>query len=608
MNRSSLQDDQFYRNLSALKLSVTVAVLFFVLAVRLFYIQIHQYDYHFRLSEKNRIRLKILEAPRGLLLDSRGRVLARNRSAFTINLLPTELKDKELVLENLLKIQDSLGNKMFDSAQVAFAMEKGRWKKFEPLPLLEDASMEVVALVEEHQLDLPGVISTVEGRREYPFETVAAHALGYTAEINEKELESLKNRGYRQGNRVGVKGLEKRYETLLRGKEGKRFMEVNVYGKEVALLKDMPNEPAEPGKNLVTTLDLELQLAAEEAFPDSIRGGLVAIDPRNGEVLVMLSSPRLDCNIFSWSRKFRTMAWRDLALDSARPLNNRCVIGLYEPGSTFKGIVALAGFASGKLQPEYRGFKACTGGFQFGRRYQRCWKETGHGQVDFFDAFRQSCDVYFYQAGLLLGMNLINNMAMAFGFGRITGIDLVSERAGVLMDSVFYEKKFGSRGWRWSRGLILNLAIGQGQLVTPLQLANYAAGLGNGKVIYKPHLLKEVRDINGNTLMRYEAQVLQRLPISPLEHKQILEAMRQVVNDPGGTGGRARVPGVIVGGKTGSAENPAGKKTHALFIAVAPLARPEIAVAVIMENAGHGGSVAAPVACEVLKRYFRKRS
>ncbi len=603
----NLQDDQVYRNHTSAKLTLVIGLLFFVLIGRLYYIQISQYKYHFRLSEENRLRLKILEAPRGLILSRKGEILARNRPSYQVAILPTELKDKETVFQNLMKIRDTLNEPIFDSSQVNYMMERGRWRPFEALPILEDASIEVVSMIEEHQLDLPGVVVNVESRREYPYETAAAHALGYTAEISEKEFDDYKTRGYRLGNRVGAKGLEKYYEDILRGKEGKKFVEVNVYGKEVGLVDDKSHEPAQAGRNILTTLDLDLQLTAEEAIADTVKAAVVALDPRNGEILVMLSSPRINGNIFSLSKKRRSKEWAKLALDPRRPLNNRASIGIYDPGSTFKAMTSMAGFRTGKVAPNYSGFKPCRGGFQFGRRYQKCWKPSGHGYVNFFSAFQHSCDTYYYQVGLTVGMDAINKVARNFGFGKKTGVDLVAERSGILMDSAFYEKKFASRGWKWSRGMILNLAIGQGQLVTPLQLANMAAGLGNGNVIYRPHLLKEVRDFQGGVLERYTPQVLQELEMSEEEHQNMLKAMQMVI-DPGGTGGRARVKDVIVGGKTGSAENPHGEKTHALFMAVAPLHNPEIAIGVVVENMGHGGSIAAPIAGKILNRYFYRDS
>ncbi len=604
MELINLQDDQVYRNGTSFKLSVFAGIILLVLVFRLYYIQIHQYNLHQRLSDENRIKLRIIEPPRGLVFDRNLNILAKNRPSYQVSLLSQELKDKSLVISNLMKTADSTGNSVFDSTHISNQIQRGVWRRFRPQVILEDASPEVVAIVEEHQLDLPGVVTVIESRRHYPFGALAGHALGYTTEISEKEFDEYKEKGYRLQNRVGVEGLEKKYESLFRGKEGKKFIEVNVYGKELRVLGNMPNTEAVPGKNIVTTLDLDLQKVAEASVPDSIKGAVVAIDPRNGEILVMLSSPRLDGNIFSLSKRQRSKEWAKLALDSDRPLNNRATIGLYEPGSTFKAVVSLAGFRTGQLPASYRGFKSCRGGYKFGNRTWKCWKTSGHGSCDFFKAFRESCDTYYYQVGLLIGMDNINEVAREFGFGRITGLDLMAERSGLLMDSAVYNARFKTRGWRWTRGQVLNLSIGQGQLVTPLQLANYAAGLGNGRKIYRPHLLKEIRNINGETLMRYEPAILNHLKITPEDHKNILEGMRQVVEEPGGTGSRARVKGVVVGGKSGSAENPHGALTHGLFIAVAPLYNPEIAIAVILENIGHGGSVAAPIAGNILKQYF----
>jgi penicillin-binding protein 2 len=313
----------------------------------------------------------------------------------------------------------------------------------------------------------------------------------------------------------------------------------------------------------------------------------------------------MDGNIFSLSKERRAKEWARLALDSTLPLNNRAVSGGYEPGSTFKGVVSVAALQSGRVRATDRMPRACTGGYRFGNRVWRCWDPKGHGSLNLIDAFTQSCDVYYYQVGLLIGMEAINRVAREFGLGERTGIDLEDERAGTLMDSNIYAERFGKRGWRWSHGLVLNLSIGQGQIATPLQLANYVAALANGKALYRPHLLREVRSVSGATVARPEPEVLREIHISPEDHAVMLQAMAQVVNSPRGTAGRARLPDITVGGKTGSAENPHGEKTHALFICAAPIENPRIGIAVVLENMGHGGSLAAPVAGAMLKRFFK---
>jgi penicillin-binding protein 2 len=614
-NPSSRLDDPFYRGAIGRNIVVIFGCMLLGLTCRLFYLQIIKGSYHQKLSEQNSMRLQIVHAPRGLIYDRNGALIARNRPSYQVAILPTRLKDPKRVLANLMRFHDSTGTRIFDSALVVWSLERGKWKKFQPLVILEDASPEIVAMVEEHQLDLPGVVTVMDSRRSYPFGYNGAHVIGYMDEIKEDELESFATRKeetgdslpYAKGDRIGRKGLEKKYEPAFRGKDGVRYIKVNAFGKEMEVIKEMPQINPVPGSNLITTLDMDLQTLAESLMGDTVRGAVVAIDPRNGEVLVMASSPRMDANIFSLSKDKRSKEWAKLALDPAMPLNNRATVGGYEPGSTWKGIMNVAGLQSGKIQVGEKMAKACLGGYRFGNRFWRCWDPKGHGSLAMIDAFTESCDAYYYQEGLVIGMDIINKVAREFGFGDTTGIDVDEERSGMLVDSASYTKKFHRRGWTWTRGLVLNLSIGQGQIATPLQLANYAAGLGNGKYLFKPHLIKEVRDRAGNTLQKYQPEVLHELSMTEEQHQVMLKAMEAVVNSAHGTGGRARLPDVIVGGKTGSAENPHGGKTHALFIGVAPLYQPELAIAVVLENVGHGGSIAAPIAGAIFREYFKRK-
>jgi penicillin-binding protein 2 len=608
---SNRLDDSDYRTGSARALQFFLIAAVALLVGRLFYLQIIKGAYHAMLSTQNSMRLQIVKAPRGLIYDRNGVVIARNRPSYQIAILPTQLKDRTQVLRNLLRFQDAKGAQLFDSDLVVWSLDHARWRKFQPLVILEDASFEAVAMVEEHQMDLPGVVTLVESRRSYPFGSAAGHALGYMDEVKEEEVDAFKTQAakgesplYGRGDRIGRKGLERRYEEYFRGRDGIRYVMVNAFGKEIEVIHEMPQLAPTAGKNVVTTLDMRLQCLAESLLSDTLRGAVVAIDPRNGEVLVMASSPRMDGNIFSLSRGQRAHGWAHLALDSTLPLNNRAISGGYEPGSTFKGVVSVAALQSGTINATTHMPRACNGGYRFGNRVWRCWDPRGHGSLGLVDAFTQSCDVYYYQVGLELGMDAINYVAREFGLGEKTGIDLEDERAGVLMDSTTYMEHFGKRGWRWSRGLILNLSIGQGQITTPIQLANYVAGLANGKQLYRPHLLREVQSPSGAMEIQTQPEVIREINLSPEEHAIILQAMAQVVDSPKGTAARARVPGILVGGKTGSAENPHGDKTHALFICAAPLDHPTIAIAVLIENVGHGGSFAAPIAGALLKRFF----
>ncbi|MEO6094201.1 MAG: penicillin-binding protein 2 [Fibrobacteria bacterium] len=612
---SSRLDDPFYRGAIGRNILIIFGCLVLGLSSRLFYLQIIKGSYHQKLSEQNSMRLQIVHAPRGLIYDRNGALIARNRPSYQVAILPTQLKDPQRVMANLMRFQDSAGVRLFDSNLVAWSLLRGKWKKFQPLVILEDASPEIVAMVEEHQLDLPGVVTVMDSRRSYPFGYNAAHVLGYMDEIKEDELEDSTQHKmetgdslpYMKGDRIGRKGLEKTYESIFRGKDGVRYIKVNAFGKEMEVIKEMPQIRPVPGSNLITTLDMDLQCLADSLLGDTVKGAVVAIDPRNGDVIVMASSPRMDANIFSLSRERRSKEWAKLALDPAMPLNNRATVGGYEPGSTWKGVMNIAALQSGKITVGERMARNCTGGYRFGNRTWRCWDPKGHGSMGMIDAFTESCDVYYYQVGLIIGMDIVNKVARDFGFGDTTGIDLDEERSGMLMDSASYTKKFKRRGWTWTRGLVLNLSIGQGQIVTPLQLANFAAGLGNGKYVFRPHFVKEVRDRAGHTVRTYQPEVLHELDMTEEQHQVLLKAMDAVVNSPRGTGGRARQTDVIVGGKTGSAENPHGGKTHALFIGVAPLYQPELAIAVVLENVGHGGSLAAPIAGSIFREYFKRK-
>lgn len=608
MNRSSDQaSHQDQANSRSLLLSLIFILCTFILFLRLFTVQIVNYSENEERSQSNRIRKQVQKAPRGRILDRTGEVLVRNRPSFHISIKGSLIKDKKQLFSDLMAITNLDGSQVFDSNWVSRRMEQTRWIKFSPLRILEDAPLEVVSVIEEHSHKLQGAVKIVEARREYPFGTLAAHTLGYTGELTESDLEKPRYEGYKQGNRVGKKGLERYYQEDFRGLDGIYHLEANAFGKRLGVLEDMPNRDPIKGLDLVTTIDLDLQLVAEKAFSDSLKGGLVAIDPRNGEILAMVSRPNIDPNIFSLAKKFRKKEWANVALDSNRPLNNRAVYGTYPPGSLFKFFTAIAGIEEGAITPTSKPYKACNGGYKFGRRYQKCWKPSGHGHNNVIDALRESCDTYFYQLGLEIGMKPINDIASMYGLGYKTGVDLPIEHSGLLMDSMTYNRRNARLGWKWTRGQILNLSIGQGQLVTPIQMANAFAALGNGKYLYKPHLYKELQK-DGRAIDQYEPSIIREINISKTSQDMVLQGLEEVITAPGGTGRSARVKGVRVGGKTGSAENPHGDLTHAWFGAVAPLDEPTIAIAVLVENAGHGGSIAGPIAGKVLRHYFQRNS
>jgi len=365
----------------------------------------------------------------------------------------------------------------------------------------------------------------------------------------------------------------------------------------------MPRVEPVPGNDLYTTLDARLQRVAAQSFPDSLRGAVVALDPRTGEVLVMLSNPAVDPNIFSLATSIRSKNWVSIVMDPALPLNNRATCGTYTPGSTFKLVSSIAGLASGQMTRESRMPAPCHGAYRIGARVAHCWELKGHGYLNLIDAVAKSCDIYFYQVGLKLGDNCINKYALELGLGEKTGIELPAERDGWLSGEEAYNARWKKRGWVWTRGLLLDMAIGQTQVVTPLQLALMVGGLGNGHTLYRPFLVKEERNQDGIVLKQRQPVVHANLNFPSEIIETIHEAMASVIK-AGGTGGWARVPGINVGGKTGSAEVIKGEKTHALFVSCAPVEDPVIAVSVVLEMAGHGGSLAAPIAGDIMRYYF----
>jgi penicillin-binding protein 2 len=452
-------------------------------------------------------------------------------------------------------------------------------------------------------MELPGIVVETESRREYPYGAAAFHVVGYMGEIPEKEFDTLRNQDYYWGDLMGRSGLERTYESVMRGRCGKEFLEVNAYGKSLGAVESIKKIDPIYGNDLYITLDINLQLAAEAAFPDSLKGAVVALDPRNGDVLVMFSNPSVDPNIFSAASSVKSKTWAAVAADRNLPLNNRAIAGVYPPGSTFKVLSGLAGLDAGSITKDSRLPSACGGSFKFGSRIAKCHKQTGHGSLNYTSAIQYSCNVYFYQLGLRVGDTRSNKYAQMFSLGDVTGIDLPGEKAGYLSGEKAYNERFASRNWRWTQGLVMDLAIGQQQVLTPLQLALMVGGMGNGRYIYQPHLLNEERNKDEILVSQVLPRVKNRLELNQYTRDVTRDALAAVVK-PGGTGSRAAVPGITVGGKTGSAQNPHSDLSHALFIACAPVDNPVIAVAVVVENAGGGGAVAAPIAGALMNYFF----
>ena len=608
--RIHFQDDSQERLYKSLCIIGTISFGFLILCIRLFFIQVIQAYINTRLSEENQMQLSRLKAPRGLILDRNGVVLARNRPSYSICILPYKMNKKVDIVTNLLKIRDNHGLPIFDSLTLIQRIKKAKYRRFDATSLKEDISIDLVSVIEEHSMELPGIIVETEARREYPLGPASFHVLGYMSEIPESIFDSLKEIGYFYGDKIGKSGIEKQYEEFFHGKDGIEYIEVNAFGRSLGPIEHMPRRDPIPGNNLYLNIDARLQEQTYKAFPDTLKGAVVVLNPENGEILAIYSSPSVDPNIFSLAATLRAKSWAKTALDPNLPLNNRAISGEYPPGSTFKPVSGLAGVDSKNVNPDAYMNRPCTGAFRIGSRVAHCWKLSGHGKLKLRDAVKVSCNIYFYQLGLLTGDKIINSYAQKLGMGQITGIDLPHEKKGYLSGEEAHNERHkskilaGKQGWTWTRGLLLDLAIGQAQVFTPLQMALMVGGLGNGNFIYKPFVLKEQRSIDGTVIKQNKPEILHTLNFEPEALEVIQLALEDVVIGAGGTGRRVRVPGIRVGGKSGSAENPHGDKTHGVFIACAPLEKPVIAVSAVVENAGHGGTVAAPIIGNILRYYF----
>jgi penicillin-binding protein 2 len=514
------------------------------------------------------------------------------------------MRDVEAILRHLD------GNLKLDKEEVLRKVKLARRRSpFRPIPLQEGLSWEEVAWVENHRLDLPGVWVEAEPRRFYPYGPLAAHLLGYVGEITKERLRKWKERGYRVGDRIGKRGLESRLEPFLRGRDGGLQVEVDAQGRQLMVLNEVDFQP---GANVVLTLDVEIQRLAEEALGDRA-GAVVVGDPRTGEILAMVSHPAFDPNLFSKGLPPET--WKKLIRDPKHPLQNRVTMGLYPPGSTYKIVTAAAALEEGVVDFKTRLY--CPGYYRMGSREFRCWKKSGHGWLRLRDALIQSCDVFFYQLGERLGVDRLAKYAWGFGLGSPTGFDPDEEKGGLVPTAEWKKKKFGSR---WHPGETLSLAIGQGfNLVTPLQQFVLISAVANGGFIRTPRVVHHIESAQGIPLGPWGRYEIRRVPVKERTLAFLRDALRAAVENPRGTGQRARLPGVSVAGKTGTAqvvevgedrksreELPYHKRDHAWFLCFAPVEAPRVAVVVLVEHGGHGGAVAAPIARKILQGYFQK--
>jgi penicillin-binding protein 2 len=583
---------------------------FAIFELRLFQLQVVEVGELREQATRNSVRTARLEAQRGEIVDREGRVLAKTRSAWQLDLVPSDLQRREVTFAALGQLLER------DPKELVAKVGQPRGiARFRPVRLEGDLDEVALARVETHRFALPGVSTRVRPLRHYLDGAIAAHVLGTLGEIRGAQLEQEAFASYRSGDIIGQTGLEAVLEPQLRGRSGGRNVMVDAAGREVQVLDEIAPEA---GSRVVLTLDLDLQRAAWDAFHDVPEGeppkmgSAVAIDVHSGDVLVMLSQPSFDPNAFSGGIDATT--WKALTSDEWDPLRNRAIQNHYPPGSTHKAVVAAALLKEGVINANSRVF--CPGSFRFGGRTYRCWKREGHGSVDLHKALQQSCDVFFYTFGVQLGIDRLANVAKSFGLGQPTGVGLPGEVGGLVPSSEWKERRFGER---WYPGETVSAAIGQGyNLYTPIQLAVSYAAIASGQLV-QPRLVLRIEGDAGAG----ESPPSRSTPvgIAPELLEQVRRGLTAVVEEPGGTGGRARVPGVRVAGKTGTAQVvqlqhtegmsesqiPIRYRDHAWFGAFAPADAPEIAVGVFVEHGLHGSTGAGPVVQRILARYFEKR-
>jgi penicillin-binding protein 2 len=613
MRLTEFKDHQ--RELHSFRLRIGIAggfvvAAFALLLLRFIYLQIVQYDYYRTKAEDNRISIVPIMPNRGLILDRSGTVLARNYSAYTLEIFPGEVTDLEKTIDELARIVE-----IRPSDRIRFKRLLIESKGADSVPIRTRLTDEEVARFAVNRYRFPGVDIRARLFRQYPMNEIASHVIGYIGRINERDADRIDEEGlganYKGTDHIGKTGLEQSYEDELHGNTGYEQVEVDSAGRGVRTLS---RTPPTPGNNLVLTLDIKLQEVAEQAFGDE-RGALVAIDPSTGGILAFVSKPGFDPNLFVDG--IDPASWDELNNSPDRPMVDRALAGTYPPGSTFKPYMALAALQLGKRTPQFT--INDPGYFQFGGHRFHDDKPGGHGVVDMYKSLVVSCDTYYYMLANDMGIDNIARFIGQFGFGAKTGIDIDGEATGVLPSPEWKRKRFSKpEQQKWYAGETISVGIGQGyNAYTPLQMAQAMATLANNGVMYRPHLVDYVENIRTGERTRIEPKLVRTIPLKP-ENLEVVKHALAGVNIEG-TGARAFAGAEYTSaGKTGTAQVVALKpnekydekrvterhRDHALFVAFAPLESPKIALAVVVENAGFGAAAAAPIARKVLDYYL----
>ena len=582
------------------------------LVVQLYRLQVAEGEYYYQVSSENFVREVNLAPDRGMIIDVRGRIVAENRPSFDVYLTPAVFRLRDDAVPELRRV---LHMSPEDDRRLQAHLDARSRADY---VAARDITRDQLAMLESVRAELPGVYVVVSQRRHYPYDALAAHLLGFMNEIQGPELENLNEFGYLRGDFVGRTGLERAYEAILRGAPGIERQVVNVSGDieqgniAADLLGGYRRIAPVAGKNQHLTIDMELQEIVDEAAEERVSGGIVVLDPRDGSILAMFSKPGFNPN--AWSGRLSTQEQRESDNNPFHPMLDKSVQSWF-PGSTYKVITAIAALEEGLITAEDT--INCPGYLQYGDRRFRCWNRGGHGDTNLRSALAESCDVYFYQLGLQLGIDRMASYAYEFGLGERPGLGFNGDSPGVVPTREWHEQH-SPGGFQY--GFTVNTSVGQGDTrVSPLQLALAYAALLNGGTLYYPRIVDRITAADGQVVFEYPRRVRRMLPFSELHRGEVIEGLRAVVHDEQGTVFSHRLPYMNVVGKTGTAQVRSLEsvrladgeivfrdRDHAWFVAVAPLENPQVVVSVFLEHGGAGSGDAAPVAMEIIDRYFRE--
>ncbi len=570
------------------------AILFSLLLYRIYDLQIRRYSDLSSEAVENMYRKYNIPAPRGNIYDRYNRPVVYNQSNYDLEVYPFEISRSELTWEILSQILEEPAEDLKER------MKKNMNGHYRPAKIATSLDFKTVSLIQEYQLELSGVSLTSRPTRQYAEGIRAGHLLGYTAEVNRERMIHLRSEGYRSGDYIGVKGIEKYYEKELRGVNGTRYVRINAYGMDFG--EDFTKtQQVIPGNDLYLTINLDLQRYVE-SLVDTLPYAAIVLDYTNGEIHAITSQPDFNPVIFSGT--VSRNLWLDLLNDPCKPLIDRTVQGLYPPGSIFKLVAAAASVNEDIVSPS-RTYQ-CNGFYRLGRRIFRCWKEGGHGSVNLLEAIENSCNVYFYNLIQEIGLNRWAQYGHYFRIGTLTHIDIPEEKPGIMPDVRYLDKKYGNRGW--TSGLLLNMVIGQGDvLVTPVDIARYTCMLATRGKIIRPHVGRAVYDKKADSLRMLDFPADSLTELSPKTWEFLQEGMKRVVSGENGTAKVMNIKGLDIHGKTGTAQNPHGE-AHAWFIGFSANPHFPYAIVVFVENGESGSSSAAPVARKIFDYYNRMRS